>query len=85
MILALKKLKRLASGLGRTAALKKRVKISSWGSPRRRTFTERPCVKRPPVIIYMKEKKANSNRVKTYYSESYLKGQSHFFQLKKIA
>ncbi len=42
-----------------------------------------PCVKGPPVINYMKEKKANSNRVKTYYSESFLKGQLHFLQLKE--
>jgi hypothetical protein len=41
-------------------------------------------VKGPPVINYTKEKKKNSNRVKTYNSESYFKGQSHFLQLKSI-
>jgi hypothetical protein len=42
-----------------------------------------PSIKGQPVINCTKEKKANSNRVKTYYSESFLRGQSHFFQLKE--
>ncbi len=47
------------------------------------TFSRGLCVKGPPVINYMKEKKTNSNKVKTYFSESFFKGQSHFLQLKE--
>jgi hypothetical protein len=46
-------------------------------------FNGGPCVKGPLVINFMNEKKANSNRVKTHYSESFLKEQSHFVQLKE--
>jgi hypothetical protein len=42
-----------------------------------------PSIKGQPIINCTKEKKANSIRVKTYYSESFLRGHSHFFQLKE--
>jgi hypothetical protein len=66
-------LKRPASGLGSTAWLKKRVKISSWGSPKGKGVHLQwgPCVRGPLDINYIKEKKANSNRVKMYYTESF--------------
>ncbi len=73
-------LKRPAPGLGKTAGLKKRVKISAWGSPRDQacTFSEGT-----PDHNCVKEKKAYSNRVKTYNSENFLKQQSHFLHLKE--
>jgi hypothetical protein len=66
-------LKRPAPGLSRTAGLKKDQAC---------TFSGVPCVK-GPIINYMKETKVNSNCVKTYYSKSCLKGQTHFSQLKE--
>ncbi len=79
-------LKRLASGFRRTAGLKKRVKTSPWGSPRGSGVHLQWETLREGTTTghnYMKEKRANSNRVKTYYPESFLEGQSHFLQLKE--